>query len=85
MHRWKRRDAQWGYDGLFDRRRQQPSPKRVPLEVVRQVLTLYRERYFDLNVLHFHEKLQTEHQIQLSYTWVKTALQTAGLVPKEVY
>jgi hypothetical protein len=83
MHRWKRRDAQWGYDGLFDRRRQQPSPKRVPLEVVRQVLTLYRERYFDLNVLHFHEKLQTEHQIQLSYTWVKTALQTAGLVPKE--
>ena len=30
--------------------------------------------------LHFHEKLQAQHGIQLSYTWVKTALQTAGLV-----
>jgi len=48
---WKQRDAQWGYDGLFDRRWQQPSPKRVPLEVVRQVLTLYRERSFDGHVL----------------------------------
>ena len=83
MRRWKRRYEQWGYDGLFDRRRRQPSPKRVPLEVVRQVLTLYRERYFDCNVLHVHEKLQALHGIPLSYTWVKTALQTAGLVAKE--
>lgn len=83
MRRWKRRYEQRGYDGLFDRRRRQPSPKRVPLEVVRQVLTLYRERYFDCNVLHFHEKLQAVHGIGLSYTWVKTALQTAGLVAKD--
>jgi len=31
-------------------------------------------------VRHFHEKLSSEHQIQLSYTWVKQALQGAGLV-----
>lgn len=83
MRRWKRRYEQRGYDGLWDRRRQCPSPKRVPLETVRQVLTLYRERYVDCNVLHFHEKLGTVHGIDLSYTWVKTALQTAGLVPKD--
>jgi transposase len=83
MRRWKARYERWGYDGLFDRRRQRPSPKRVPLEIVRQVLTLYRERYHDCNVLHFHEKLQALHGIALSYTWVKTALQTAGLVAKE--
>jgi len=83
MRRWKRRYEQWGYDGLFDRRQKRPSPKRVPTEVVRQVLTLYRERYFDLNVLHFHEKLGAEHGIRLSYTWVKTALRAAGLVAKE--
>ncbi|MGH2454246.1 MAG: ISNCY family transposase [bacterium] len=83
MRRWRQRYEQRGYDGLFDRRRQQPSPKRVPLVVVQQVLTLYRERYFDCNVLHFHEKLQAVHGIPLSYTWVKTALQTAGLVAKE--
>ena len=43
-------------------------PKRVPLAVVEQVLGLYREKYFDLNVRHFHEKLREEHQIELSYT-----------------
>ncbi|MGH7209700.1 MAG: helix-turn-helix domain-containing protein, partial [Nitrospiraceae bacterium] len=80
MRRWKERYERRGYDGLFDRRRRRPSPKRVAVAVVRQVLTLYRERYADCNVLHFHEKLQTLHGIALSYTWVKTALQTAGLV-----
>jgi transposase len=83
MRRWRGRYQAWGYDGLFDRRRQQPSPKQVPVEVVRQVLTLYREQYFDLNVLHFLEKLRAVHGITLSYTWVKTALQKAGLVAKD--
>lgn len=83
MRRWKRRYEKWGYDGLFDRRRQRPSPKRVPLGVVEEVLRLYRERYFDLNVLHFHEKLRVEHGIELSYSWVKAALQNAGLVSKK--
>jgi transposase len=80
MRRWHQRYEEYGYDGLFDRRRGQPSPKRVPLVQVEQVLGLYRDRYFDLNVQHFHEKLQEEHQIHLSYTWVKQALQGAGLV-----
>src|SRR5438874_11358646 len=57
-----------------DRRQGKPSPKRVPVARVEQVLGLYRDRYFDLNVRHFHEKLQHEHQIELSYTWVKLAL-----------
>jgi len=80
MRRWKWRYEQHGYDGLLDRRRGKPSPRQVPLAVVEQVLTLYREKYFDLNVRHFHEKLREEHGIALSYTWVKLALQGAGLV-----
>src|ERR1017187_2542613 len=80
MRRWRERYEEFGYDGLFDRRRGQPSPKRVPLATVERVLSLYRDRYFDLNVQHFHEKLGAEHEISLSYTWVKKALQGAGLV-----
>jgi hypothetical protein len=49
---------------------------------VEEVLRLYQEQYFDFNVRHFHEKLVSEHQIKLSYTWVKLALQGAGLVKK---
>jgi transposase len=80
MRRWHERYEEFGYDGLFDRRRGKPSPKRVPLAQVEQILGLYRDRYFDLNVQHFHEKLKEEHAIELSYTWVKQALQGAGLV-----
>jgi hypothetical protein len=49
---------------------------------VEKVLRLYQEQYFDFNVRHFYEKLRDEHEIALSYGWVKTALQTAGLVRK---
>lgn len=80
MLRWQTRFKHEGYEGLFDRRRGVPSPKRVPLETVETVLRLYQEQYFDFNVRHFHEKLATEHGIKLSYTWVKQALQGAGLV-----
>ena len=82
MRRWRERYEEFGYDGLFDRRQGKPSPKRVPVALVEQVLGLYRDRYFDLNVRHFHEKLQHEHQIELSYTWVKLAVQGAGLVTR---
>jgi transposase len=82
MRRWKERYEEQGYDGLFDRRKGQPSPKRVALATVEEVLGLYQEKYFDFNVRHFHEKPREEHEIDLSYTWVKQALQGAGLVKK---
>src|ERR1700693_2737797 len=80
MRRWRERYEEFGYDGLFDRRRGKPSPRRVPVATVEKVFALYRETYFDLNVQHFHEKLKPDHGIELSYTWVKQALQGAGLV-----
>ena len=83
MRRYRNRLDKGGYDGLFDRRTQRPSPKRIPMETAEKVLQLYREQYFDFNVLHFREKLVEEHGINLSYTWVKKALQAAGLVAKK--
>jgi transposase len=80
MRRWRRRYEKFGYDGLWDRRRGRPSPRRVPLAEVERVLALYRENYFDFNVRHFHEKLREQHGLALSYSWVKLALQGAGLV-----
>lgn len=83
MRRWRYRYEQHGYDGLFDRRLKRPSPKRVPLETVEKVLCLYREQYFDFNVAAYVEKLHEVHEIELSYSWVKTALQKAGLVARK--
>ena len=83
MRRWRERYEEKGYDGLYDWRKRQPSPKRVPLKTAEAILQLYREKYFDFNVRHFHEKLLEEEGIRLSYTWVKKALQEAGLVSKQ--
>lgn len=54
----------------------------MALATVERVLQLYRERYFDLNLRYFHEKLGSEHQIKLSYSWVKGVWQGAGLVTR---
>jgi len=82
MRRWRERLSVQGYEGLFDRRTRRPSARRIDMARVETMLKLYREKYFDLNVKHFVEKLHSEHQIKLSYTWVKTALQNAGLVKR---
>ena len=82
MRRWRERMEEGGYSGLVDRRKGKESDKRVPLQLAEEVLRLYREIYFDLNIRHFHEKLQEEHDIKLSYTWVQKALQGSGLVAR---
>jgi transposase len=82
MRRIRERYQEFGYTGLFDQRRGKRSVHRIPMETAEEVLRLYREVYFDLNIRHFHEKLREEHAIGLSYTWVQQALQGAGLVAK---
>jgi len=67
---------------LFDQRRGKRSIHRVPMETAQKVLELYRATYFDLSVRHFHEKLKAEHEVAVSYSWVKQALQGSGLVKK---
>ena len=82
MRRWRERLEEHGYDGLTDRRKGKRSQRRVPVKTCEEVLRLYQERYFDLSASHFHEKLKDEHSIALSYTWVKQALQGAGLIQR---
>ena len=76
--RW--RLQHYGYDGLLDRRRQTPSPKRAPVAEVQRLLALYRERYLGFNVRHFHQLARRQHGVRFCYAFVKKALQTAGLV-----
>lgn len=52
------------------------------MEEVERILRLYRETYQGFNVRHFHQIAQREHGVTLSYTFVKQALQGAGLVKR---
>jgi transposase len=84
--RW--RYERYGDDGLFDHRRRRPSPRAVPLGEVQRLLRLYRERYGPrdghpgFNIRHFYQVACRDHRVRLSYSFVKQALQTAGLVGK---
>jgi transposase len=82
LRRWRRRYERRGYDGLLDRRSGRPSPRRAPVHEVERVLRLYREIYTGFNVRHFHGIVRREHGVTLSYSYVKAALQGAGLVRK---
>ena len=82
LRRWRERYERYGYDGLLDHRRRTPSIRRVPSAEVARVLQLYREHYRGFNGRHFHQIARREHGVTLSYSFVKQALQTAGLLKK---
>lgn len=82
LRRYRAGLEKWGYEGLFDHRRRTPSPRSVPLVEAKRILHLYRERYRGWNVRHFFQTACREHGVWASYTWVKAALQGAGLVGK---
>ena len=71
-----------GIEGLRDRRIGKVSPRRAPARELERMQALYRERYGDFTVKHFHEQLVKRHGCKLCYTVTKASLQAAGLVAK---
>jgi hypothetical protein len=51
MQRKRQAYQEYGYNGLFDRRRGKNSYHRVPMETAERVLSLYRDKYADLQPL----------------------------------
>lgn len=80
FRRWYGRWLEAGEAGLLDRRIGRPSPRRVPETAKAELCRLYRERYADHTVKHFHEQLTKRHNYRLGYTVTKLALHAAGLV-----
>jgi hypothetical protein len=71
-----------GVEGLRDRRIGKVSPHRAPERELERMHALYRERYSDFTVKHFHEHLVKRHGYKLGYTVTRLSLQAAGLVAK---
>lgn len=71
-----------GLEGLIDRRIDEVSHRKAPVDEVVRLEVLYKERYDGWNVKHFYERYVDEHDGGRSYTWVKNRLQKAGLSAK---
>lgn len=70
-----------GLEGLIDRRLEQLSNRRAPVDEVMAVVERYRDRHLGWNVRHFHSWYRREGGVR-SYSWVKNRLQEAGVVEK---
>lgn len=70
-----------GLEGLIDRRLEQMSNRRAPVDEVLALTDLYRNRHRGWNVRHFHNWYRRDGGSR-SYSWVKKHLQAAGLVEK---
>ena len=70
-----------GLQGLIDRRLEQISNRRAPVDEVMALTEQYRSRHSGWNVKHFHSWYRRSGGVR-SYTWVKKRLQEAKLVPK---
>jgi transposase len=82
FQRWAERFEAEGDDGLVDRRMGRRSPRRASEAELERMLGLFRDKYADFTVKHFHEQLQKRHGYMLGYTVTKLALHAAGLVRK---
>ena len=69
-----------GLDGLIDRRLEQVSNRRAPVDEVMALTEQYRRQHLGWNVKHFHSWYRRSGGTR-SYTWVKKRLQGAKLVP----
>jgi transposase len=83
LRRLRTRLEERGYEGLVDRRRGRPSPRRTPAAEVQRVVALYRDRYQGFNGRHFHDTVRRDHGVTLSYTHVKQLLHEAGLLRRK--
>lgn len=70
-----------GLEGLIDRRLEQASNRRAPVDEVLALTDRYRSRHRGWNVKHFHSWYKRDGGTR-SYSWVKLRLQEAKLVPK---
>lgn len=82
VRRWRARYEAGGPVALYDRRRVRPARRQAPAPEVQRILRLYRERFPGWNVRHFYRFARRDHAVTLSYSFVRLALQEAGLVRK---
>ena len=82
FRRYMNRYEEAGLDGLIDKRLEQVSHRRAPVDEVLSVTELYSKRYAGWNVNHFYAWYRREHGGTRSYSWVKDTLQGQGVVAK---
>src|SRR2546427_4306788 len=78
MRRWRERYQEFGYDGLFDKRRGEASPRRGPVALGEEGLPFLRGEQLHLKWLHFYPKQVEGHRNRLGFTSGQTGPAGSG-------
>jgi transposase len=81
FRRYLDRYEEAGLEGLIDKRLEQMSHRRAPVDEVLALTERYRSRHLGWNVKHFYAWYRRDGGGR-SYSWVKNRLQEAGVVAK---
>ena len=81
FRRYRDRYEEQGMEGLLDKRLNQASHRRAPVDEVMALTEKYRGGYEGWNARHFHSWYRREGG-RRSYTWVKRRLQEARLIAR---
>lgn len=77
ISRLKKRLQNGGFESLL--RPRQLSTRKIPHALTQKIVSLYEEKYWDFNILHFKDKLEEIHNIRLSYETIRKVLISQNL------
>jgi len=77
--RLKKRFIQNGLEGLLRKDHSTPPNLNFNLPIIKHILNLRKQLYYDFNVLHFKDKLREVHDISISYERLRQILIKEGL------
>ena len=72
FRRYNDRYEESGLEGIKDKRLEQASNRRAPVDEVQELMSRYKTRYMGWNAKHFHSWYVREGG-KRSYTWVKNS------------
>ncbi len=82
--RLKKRLLLGGFEAILRRPQEEPPNQKISQSSVKTIIKLRKEVYYDLNILHFKEKLEELHNISYSYESIRQILiKNKDYVPKK--
>jgi hypothetical protein len=74
VSRLKKRLYEEGFEGLLRRSPQVPPSNKIPQSVISKIIRLRKKLYYDLNIMHFKDKLRENHHFVYSYEALRQIL-----------
>jgi transposase len=80
FYRKQERYKEEGVSGIFDRRLNNIPPNKIPVDRVKEILSLRGKYYVDYNIKHLQEELLLNHKLQESYSSLRRILMMHGMM-----